>query len=416
MPATNALPRLLVVSEVTFNSKLMGAGRTLFNLFDTYPADRLMLYAPDKALRDNPPDPPFGDLVAGFKQDRIPQIPNRLGRYVNPWLASANFQALEALPIPELRRLEEFDPEVVLVCPIGSRCLLMGQKVISHFECPSLIYFMDDWMAVDHQRWLTSSVQEVTCRVLKDTSGWLMISRQLNDALVERYNAKPARHLVVHNPVDLPENTSPQSSILRHGTFKVLYAGSVWAMHYDAVAAVTEAISELRKEGKDIEFVLHTDEGFWNYHRKDWQRWGVTYGSYVPYQELQRTLRGADLLLVASSFLPEHRPYTRSSVQTKLTDYMVSGTPVLACGPSYSACNQFVKEWDIGVVAETTQIADIKKLLVEQMRQRNSNRGPDAARLDALRGHFGKDHVCARLYEFIKLIADDQQINVRSAS
>ena len=407
IPTTQPLPRLLVVSEVTFNSKLMGAGRTLFNLFDTYPADRLMVYAPEKALRDNPPDPPFGRLVASFRQDRIPQIPNRLGKFVNGWLASANLQALAALPIPELRRLEEFAPEVVLVCPIGARCLVVGQKVISHFGRPSLVYFMDDWMAADHQRWFTSSVQEVTGRVLKDASGWLMISRQLGDILAERYNVKPARHLVVHNPFDIAERTLRVSALPRRGTFQVLYAGSVWAMHYDAVAAVAQAVAELKTEGKDIEFVLHTDEGFWKYHLSDWQRWGVRYGSHIPYEELQPALRDADLLLVASSFLPEHSSYSRSSVQTKLTDYMASGTPVLACGPSYSACNQFVREWDLGVLAETTRITDIKQLLTDQMRQRNSNRDLNPAERDALRAHFGKEQVCARLYDFIRRVACD---------
>ena len=182
-------------------------------------------------------------------------------------------------------------------------------------------------------------------------------------------------------------------------------------MHYDAIAVVAEAIYGLRCNGVDIELVLYTDQCFWNNYQTNWQKWEVIYGSKIPYDQLNQYLQKAKLLLVASSFLPEMADFTSSSVQTKLTDYMVSGTPILACGPTYSACNQFIKDWNCGLVCETNEVAVIQKLLLKQME--NSTELESLARnaFAVVSNHFDANKVRANLYEFIQETTEDRLIS-----
>ncbi|MFM6272143.1 MAG: glycosyltransferase, partial [Dolichospermum sp.] len=261
-----------------------------------------------------------------------------------------NYQLMDWLPLASYQKIADFSPEVILICPNGSLGVLMGYKLIKHFNAPFLVYFMDDCLKFSHTRWLTSNIQSLGDFLLEKAAGWLMISPQLEQELAVRYKVKPQRSLIVHNPVDLSNKTLPNFTPHSRDNLRVIYAGAILPMHYDAVAVVAEAIYELRCDGIDIELVLHTPSHFWNAYQDNWEKWQVTYGNLIPYQELNQYLQKADLLLVASSFLPENSHATRCSVQTKLTDYMASGRPVLACGPNYSACNQFVKNWNCGLV------------------------------------------------------------------
>jgi glycosyltransferase involved in cell wall biosynthesis len=401
------LPRLLIASEVTFSQSGMagmGAGRTLSNLFDSYPAEQLMLFSPENFLKSQPTAPPFNQQVVAFPGAYFPTITNRTGKFINPLITAVNLQLFDWLPIPNSKKLEAFAPEVILVCPITSLSLLMGYKLTQHFQCPSLIYFMDDWLTTVNLWWLSGNVQVVGYQLLKEAAGWLMISKQLEADLSHRYHLVPQHSLIVHNPVDLSEKKLPDEVTPHEGTFRVAYAGSIWPMHYDALAAVAEAIFELIQEGKDIELILYTDQYFWNSYKDNWENWQVVYGSLIHYQELDYYLKQADLLLVATSFLPENAHIVRSSVLTKLTDYMAAGKPILSCGPDYSACNHFIKEWNCGLVCESNQVIEIKKCLLNTLQNKFLLYPLAQKAFHVVQDNFEKSNVSFSLYQFVKKI------------
>jgi glycosyltransferase involved in cell wall biosynthesis len=306
------------------------------------------------------------------------------------------------LPLASYQKIADFSPEVILICPNGSLGLLMGYKLIKYFDASFLVYFMDDCLKFSHTRWLTSNIQSVGHLLLQKAAGWLMISPQLEHELAVRYKMKPQRSLIVHNPVDLSNKTLPDFTPHSRDNFRVIYAGAILPMHYDAVAVVAEAIYELRCDGIDIELVLHTPAHFWNAYQENWEKWQVTYGNLIPYQELNQYLQKADLLLVASSFLPENSHATRCSVQTKLTDYMASGRPILACGPNYSACNQFVKNWNCGLVCETNLVSEMKEILLKQKHSIAELYFFAKNGFEVLQNNFEAKKVRYKLYEFIQ--------------
>ncbi|MHC5718057.1 MAG: glycosyltransferase, partial [Nostoc sp.] len=220
--------------------------------------------------------------------------------------------------------------------------------------------------------------------------------------LAQRYEITPKRSLIVHNPVDLSQKNPPNFTTRSDATFRVVYSGAIWDMHYDAIASVAEAIHELKSSGLDIELVLYTSPNFWERYQKNWEAWEVKYGSLIPYEELNQYLQQADLLLVGSSFIPEYAHFTRSSVQTKLTDYMASGRAIFACGPRYSACNQFVKTWKCGLVCETNQLAHIKEMLLKQIQNIDKIEILGKNGFAVVQEHFEAGRVRSHLYNFIQ--------------
>jgi glycosyltransferase involved in cell wall biosynthesis len=398
------LPRLLLVSEASLDSQRTGLNRTLLNLFAEYPADRFMVYSPKSTWENYPTSPPLNQNVATFPDQFLPRINNRIGSILNPIFQAIDSQLLDSLPIAEQEKIREFAPEVILICPVGIVGLLMGYKVAQSFQCPFISYFMDDILYENHQRWLSGELQSLGRNVLEKASAWLMISSQLEKELINRYQLTPKRSLIVHNPVDLSNKSFPEFSQKSGETFRVVYAGAIWTMHYDALAVIAEAIYELKCSGVDIELVLHTAQNFWDLYQENWQKWDVKYGSFIPYEHLNQALQKADLLLVVSSFLPEHAHITRSSVQTKLTDYMASGRLILSCGPSYAACNLFVKNWNCGIVGESNQVAAIKKILLKQIEDPSKSYTIIQNAFKVLLENFETSKVRSKLYDFIKQI------------
>jgi glycosyltransferase involved in cell wall biosynthesis len=397
------LPRILLVSEVTLSKEGKGVNRTLFNLFENYPPELFMVFAPHNYFISEPTSPPFDRQVASFPgYYGIRRIPNRIGKLINPLIDVMNLQLLDWLPIANQKRLEAFDPEIILVCPATVWSLVMAHKVTNQFQVPFLIYFMDDWVGNKNFRWLSGSLQASTYELLKSAAGWLMISEQLQEILSSRYQLSPKQSLIVHNPVDLSGKQPPNLKPTNLGKLKVAYAGSIWQMHYDALAAVAEAIFDLRRDGEDIELILYTDKFFWNLYQEQWNFWQVNYGGLIPYQEINDHLKSADLLLVTSSFLPEYAGFSRSSVQTKLTDYMAAGTPIISCGPDYSACNQFIKKWNCGIICETNVVSEIKKFLLQISNDRYLLNTVANQGFATVKQYFEKGKVSLKLYKFIK--------------
>jgi glycosyltransferase involved in cell wall biosynthesis len=398
----NNLPRLLLVSEVSLNKECTGISRTLINLFESYPKDNFMLFSSDKILKSYPVSPPFERNVASFSDKYLPTVNNRLSSILNPLINILNLQLRDLLPFIHLKQIINFSPDIVLICPNGPLGLISGYRIAQVLGLPFLIYFMDDWMQTCQASWITGNIQSLCRLLLQKAEGWLVISSQLEKDLSQRYQVSPSRSLTVHNPVDLSNKSFPSCISYTSRAFQVAYAGAIWPMHYDAIAVIAEAIYELRQEGLDIELVLYTFDDFWGLYREYWENWQVKYGSLIPYQELNGYLQRADLLLVASSFMPEHAHITRSSVQTKLTDYMASGRLMLSCGPNYAACNKFVKVWNCGLVCETNCVEEVKTILLKIINDYKNLNHLAYTAYTVIKDNFEINVIRSNLYRFIQ--------------
>jgi glycosyltransferase involved in cell wall biosynthesis len=176
-------------------------------------------------------------------------------------------------------------------------------------------------------------------------------------------------------------------------------------MHLDGLLAAAEAIHRLRAAGHDIELVLHTARHFEQQYSQHWARWGVVMGGLVPYDELSSVLRHADLLLVALSFKPELAHMAMYSVLTKITDYMVTGVPLMVCGPAGSASVNFVNRWDCGLVCTTNDIELIADLFRGQLGRPRRNAELADRAYQVLRREYSTQPVQRRLYDFLARVA-----------
>ena len=176
-------------------------------------------------------------------------------------------------------------------------------------------------------------------------------------------------------------------------------------MHLDAIELAADAVGALRTRGREVELVVHTDPRFVAQRAALFARDGVRDGGLLTPQQLVESLLEADLALVACSFAEDQRLMSRSSVQTKLTEYMGAGTPILGVGPTDAASIEFIEQWEVGrccTEPDVARLADLVDALAD-----SGELGAIAAHARAVaRRHFDGDVVRAQLWDFVASLSD----------
>jgi glycosyltransferase involved in cell wall biosynthesis len=389
------LPRLLLVTDADLSEGSRGAGRTVVNLFARYPGDALLAVSGSATA-------PFTMATGARVLAAAPGMPGRLAKVLQRTVGSVDAAWLRWRPLAGDATIAAFQPQLVLSVPTGP----VGIALTEHCRAavPLVTYLMDDWIAYAHGPSLTFNTKARGRQLLRDSQGWLSISPYLLDA-TRTFAGVERPSQIVHNPVVLGDSEPAALRAPRTGRMRIAYAGSVWPMHFDAVAAIAQGVQRQRARGVDIEFVLFTDRFFWGRHLEDWTRWGVVDGGLIPYDALSSALSDCDVLLVASSFDGSQAHMSRSSIQTKVTDYMAAGRPILACGPHEAASNRFLNEHECAFFAENPAPDAIDAALTACVNMRSA--GPAVARRawDVVRRDHERGAVTDRLYAFLREIA-----------
>ncbi len=389
--ALAALPRVLLVTDVDLSPGSRGAGRTLVNLFSRYPSDRLLAISSSAAT---PLEMAAGQRVLAA----APRLPGRVTTALRQHVGHVDAAWVRLRPLRDRAAIASFAPELVLAVPTHPVGLALAERCRA--PVPLVTYLMDDWLAFESGVPLAFDARRRGRDLLRASSAWLAISPYLATSMRAFAGVERPAH-VVHNAVPIGDAEPTALAAPRPGRFRVAYAGSVWPMHWDAVAAVAQGVQRLRESGTDIEFVLFTDRYFWGRYEADWRRWGVVDGGLIPYTQLGASLGACDVLVVASSFELSQAHMSRSSIQTKVTDYMAAGRPILACGPAQAASNEFLRGHNCAFFAEDPAPAAIDAALRACVDARAA--GPAMARRawDVVRRDYALAGVTDRLYAFL---------------
>jgi hypothetical protein len=389
-------PRLVVVTDVDVSPASRGAGRTLVNLFARWPVDRLLIVTmagqqPRRDEHDHRVRDAGGRMRGG------------IAARMRPLFGDVEALWASVRRLPQATEISHFAPELLLVVPTTSAALVLGQRFARALDCPVVTYFMDAWMRTGIHRWPGGSAERASADLLRASAAWMVISPFLDDQL--RQLAQTQRpSLVIHNPVVLGAAPAALAGP-RRGQFRITYAGSIWPMHYDALAVVAASVARLRERGTDIQLVLHTDRYGWESHAADWSRWGVDYGGLVPFDAFRERLGAYDLLLVASSFDAAWAPLTRSSLQTKVTDYMAAGRPILSCGPADGACNRYLREHQCAWILDSTDPSQADATLARCVAGRVDGQVLAARAYEIVSREHDAGVVTSRLYGYLAAIA-----------
>lgn len=354
-------PKILLISDAPPSSSAGGISQTLANIFKLIEPDQLRILTSEEEVQRYGLDGAFKNNTYTFKKEFLPAIRNRIGVVVNKYLAKLSNLLLQLLPLKSTRQIVQWKPDLIVICPNGIEGVIVGTKLAKELKIPFYIYFMDDWFANESKSWFVGNLHSQVDFLLRQSKGWIMISEYLAEILSTRFAIKQPNTHILHNPVTPWQNEN--KIYLPKEKMKVAYAGALWDMHFDAFLAFAKALFLMNQKGVEIELVFFGKEQFWLMHKHKMDGLPVSYGGFLNYDDLNSILYKNQYLLVCSSFEERFAPFSASSVQTKITDYMNTGRPIISIGPEYGACNKFIEKNEIGHCIKSNN----EEVIVEQL-------------------------------------------------
>lgn len=373
----NDYPKILIIGQ-TFN-KNSGGGITISNLFHGWPKDRLAVASNVNLYSDldnsvceqyyqlgyNGKLHPFplnlflpkvkcGSFILRNKSDIDAEQKNNVitGKYKKMYKHLSRFliyfgiyNILYRLKItPEFKQwVTYFDPDIIYSQLSTLELIRFVTKMHEQFEKPIVLHIMDDWPNAIHKPELFFSywnkVIDREFRKLLDKSSVLMsICESMSEEYKIRYNKE---FIPFHNPIEI-ENWLPYSKNdwTIKDKFTILYAGRIGRGIKNSIYDLSRAVNNFSKKNNNIQFEILTNN-FSEIEKIVELNNHVIWLKPIEYSELPKKFSSVDLLILPEDFDPASIEFLKYSIQTKVPEYMISGSPILVYADNRTALAKY---------------------------------------------------------------------------
>ena len=161
-------------------------------------------------------------------------------------------------------------------------------------------------------------------------------------------------------------NVTPREDLESDPTVRLVFTGSIGKERWKELAKLGKILEELSLENIKTRLVIYTSADFirmCQHAFKDLST--VELRPWIPASQLPAVYCDSDVLVHVESSDQEMLEYTRLSLSTKISQYMMAGRCILAIGtPEHASC-RIVEETDSGVLIQMDDRALAKKELRE---------------------------------------------------
>lgn len=243
-----------------------------------------------------------------------------------------------------LKWINEFSPDVIYSQLSTLELIHLVNDLHQTLKLPIIIHIMDDWPSIissegPFQKYWHKKI-DIEFRELINKASLLM---SISDAMTNEYkNRYGETFLPFHNPINLDDwlPFSKNNWDVR-STFKILYAGRIGTANTSSTKMIAETIDYLVSTGLDISFDIYSPDV--NSDRADSLHFlkGVNLKNIVPHSQIPSLLTSYDLLVLPLDFDKESIRFTKLSIPTKASEFMISGTPILVYAPMETAIAKY---------------------------------------------------------------------------
>lgn len=267
--------------------------------------------------------------------------------------------------------LEEYKPDIIYTQLSSLESIRFVSFLQSKFNLPVIVHIMDDWPSTISRNgilqtyWKNKIDKEF--RMLLDKSKVLM---SISDAMTDEYRLRYGKEFIpFHNPINVSHwAKQAKVSYTANDPFIILYSGRIGTGISNCFFDIAKAISELVNDGLKIEFHLQSTSN--SLILKEISKYSfVKVKPPLPYDALPGLFASVDVLLMPNDFDDASVAFLKYSMPTKVSEYMVTGTPILLYADEETAIVKHAKRNKWGyIVSEnnTSKLAQAIKDLYEK--------------------------------------------------
>lgn len=244
-----------------------------------------------------------------------------------------------------LNWIQEFNPEVIYAQFATLDKIRFVNDLRASTNIPLVLHFMDDWPSVlaspgmFHNYW-ERIINNELIRLIDSANACIAISERMATEYKSRYNKN---FTFIHNPVDVDKWLPFSKTSWEMGaTFKILYAGRAGGSILKSLKTIADSVQDLNESNLKIEFHIYTKD-FINTALVFKNVTAVHVHEPIPdYNQLPNLFSSHDLLLIPLEF---DSKFLRLSMPTKVSEYMISGTPIMVFAPRDTALAEYALKY-----------------------------------------------------------------------
>jgi glycosyltransferase involved in cell wall biosynthesis len=412
-------PRVLIIGH-PFNNQT-GGGITMFNLFHDWPIENLALASTSNIrlnadfticnnyyqlgyngkLHPFPINIILPRIKCGPVEDFVPrktadsqQLSG--GKYKNFYrillrmlVVTGIYNFLYKLKITDdfKKWIVEFNPDIIYSQLASLEMIRFVNDLQKLTKKSVAIHIMDDWLSAINKPSLLyfywKKVFKTDFHELQMQSSVLM---SIGEAMSEEYKIRYSREFIpFHNPIDInkwiPYSKKDWSS---HDHFKILYAGRVGLGMKASIIDIARVVNSLSRRYSNLIFEIQTINESELTKTIDFNE-HVICVKPVAYSKLPEKFAAADLLVLPVDFDERSIRFLKYSFQTKISEYMISGTPVLVYAPAVTATARYALKYGWAYVVTDRNDAELEKAITDlisdaDLRKRLGEKGKQIAK------------------------------------
>ena len=383
-------PRILIFGP-PFNS-FTGGGITLSNLFKGWPKDKIAVTSTGHVLFKLSTDVcntyyllgnaeqrwrfPFNLLQRSFpsglmifekEEKSITQTLVKPGRHkfnvrrivvdrifypIIHWLGL--FHSLSEIQLSENLQLwlSEYKPDILYLQVSSREDILFSLKLCDYLSIPSVIHMMDDWPSTISKDglfvsyWDTKIDKELR-QLLDRMDLYLSISGAMTAEYKKRYNKQ---FLSFHNPIETEawDKYCKTDFKFQEDHVRILYSGRIGVGITESLIEIAHVLDTINNTWGKVKLYIQSPSSDIEVRKRLQKFDSIVLNPIVEYSQLPLIFCHADILVIANDFDRNGIDFLRYSMPTKVSEYMVSGTPVLVYAPPETAVSKFFEENECG--------------------------------------------------------------------
>jgi glycosyltransferase involved in cell wall biosynthesis len=378
-------------------SPLTGGGNAVFNLLESYrPSWGEVFYTKPIYYRgyDSVPFPELSSRICWFLNTNRPFSPlqpvyivrginrlinNKIIRRLNALIPGANDWVQRETAIRDIMEcIKSLQIDMLLIALTTMWIdVAVAPELVKRSGLPSVAWFMDDYTELS---WTDEYLRSCVRKVWDNARLRFVASEAMQEKFSELYGGDCE---VLSNYVSFPERYSepPSRSDPR---LRIVYTGGIHSYYQESMAMVLE---ELRGLGDQVTLDIYSPDELPPEQPSDAE--GVPWRHLPPVtpSEVIELLQEYDVLLLLSSFKPEHRTLAETSQAGKTGDYMAAGRCILAYGPEYSENIRYLQRYGIGEVVTSQAPGSLRASILSLASQPERRR-----ELGERAYYFGREH------------------------
>lgn len=256
--------------------------------------------------------------------------------------------------------LESVNPSVIFFVGGGSAFSYNIVNYISNkFDLPVILYFTDDYMyEIDQWKFIdrfnNTLFKRAFKKVLLKTKMIFTIGEEMANEYKMEFNKEtvPLMNSIELNNYkfnesryDLPNNSNKKK-------LKIGFFGSLHSNRDKTVSKLINTIKAYNQKNKSsFTLDIFTQDNLTSEQLKQYNQPSICeYKGAVGKDEIIKKMYEYDLLLHIESFDKKAIKATRLSISTKIPEYLATGIPILAIGPSSVASIKYIKDLNLSFV------------------------------------------------------------------